>query len=113
MQLILLICLMYIVLGCFLESMSMVLLTLPIVFPVISAAGFDPVWFGVLMITLIEIALITPPVGMNVYMMSTLLPQVPLRTIFSGVAPFVAADVVRVALLIAFPAIAVWLPSLM
>ena len=113
MQLILMICLMYLVLGCFLESMSMVLLTLPIVFPVITAAGFDPVWFGVLMITLIEIALITPPVGMNVYMMSTLLPQVPLRTIFSGVAPFVVADVVRVALLIAFPAIAVWLPSLM
>lgn len=113
MQLILMICLMYLVLGCFLESMSMVLLTLPIVFPVVTAAGFDPVWFGVLMITLIEIALITPPVGMNVYMMSTLLPQVPLRTIFSGVAPFVVADVVRVALLIAFPAIAVWLPSLM
>lgn len=113
MQLILMICLMYLVLGCFLESMSMVLLTLPIVFPVVTAAGFDPVWFGVLMITLIEIALITPPVGMNVYMMSTLLPQVPLRMIFSGVAPFVVADVVRVALLIAFPAIAVWLPSLM
>lgn len=111
--LILIICALYLVLGCFLESMSMVLLTLPIVFPVVMAAGFDPIWFGVIMVTLIEVALITPPVGMNVYMMHTLLPHIPMKTIFAGVGFFVIADVVRIALLIAFPAIATFLPSLM
>lgn len=111
--LILIICAMYLVLGCFLESMSMILLTLPIVFPIVSAAGFDPIWFGVIMVTLIEVALITPPVGMNVYMMHTLLPHIPMKTIFAGVGTFVAADVIRIILLIAFPAIATFLPSLM
>ncbi len=111
--LILIICALYLVLGCFLESMSMILLTLPIVFPIVTAAGFDPIWFGVIMITLIEVALITPPVGMNVYMMHTLLPHIPMKTIFAGVGTFVAADVIRIVLLIAFPAIATFLPSLM
>jgi C4-dicarboxylate transporter DctM subunit len=111
--LILIICALYLVLGCFLESMSMILLTLPIVFPIVTAAGFDPIWFGIVMITLIEVALITPPVGMNVYMMHTLLPHIPMKTIFAGVGTFVAADIIRIVLLIAFPAIATFLPSLM
>lgn len=111
--LILIICVMYLVLGCFLESMSMILLTLPIIFPIVMAAGFDPIWFGVIMVTLIEVALITPPVGMNVYMMHTLLPHIPMKTIFAGVGSFVAADIIRIILLIAFPAIATFLPSLM
>jgi TRAP transporter, DctM subunit len=107
------ICVMYLVLGCFLESMSMILLTLPIVFPIAMAAGFDPIWFGVILVTLIEVALITPPVGMNVYMMHTLLSHIPMKTIFGGVGAFVAADILRIAILITFPAIATFLPSLM
>ncbi len=99
------ICLLYLVLGCFLESMAMVLLTLPIIFPVVMAVGFDPIWFGVIVVTLIEVALITPPVGMNVYMLHTLLKEIPLRTVFSGVTAFVIADIVRIGILLAFPAI--------
>jgi tripartite ATP-independent transporter DctM subunit len=112
MQFMILVCLMFIVLGCFLESMSMLLLTLPVIFPLVQAYGIDPVWFGVIMVTLIEIALITPPVGMNVYMMATQIKQVPLNVVFRGARTFVLADVVRVALLLAFPIIALWLPSL-
>lgn len=107
------VCAMYLLLGCFLESMSMLLLTLPIVFPLVVAQGIDPIWFGVLMVTMIEVALITPPVGMNVYMLAGQLRQVPLATVFRGAGAFVAADVVRVGLLLAFPAVATWLPSVM
>jgi C4-dicarboxylate transporter, DctM subunit len=112
-QLMFFICVLYLVLGCFLESMAMVLLTLPIIFPVVMAVGFDPIWFGVIVVTLIEVALITPPVGMNVYMLHTLLKEIPLRTVFSGVTAFVIADIVRIGILLAFPAISTWLPSLM
>jgi C4-dicarboxylate transporter, DctM subunit len=107
------VCLLYLVLGCFLESMSMILLTLPILFPLVVARGIDPVWFGVLVVTLIEVALITPPVGMNVYMLAGQLPKVPLATVFRGTAAFVSADIVRLALLLAFPILALWLPSVM
>lgn len=103
----------YLVLGCLLEGMSMLLLTLPIVYPLVIGMGFDPIWFGVLAITLIEIGLITPPVGMNVYVLNSILPQVSLRTIFSGVAFFVLADFIRIALIVAIPAIVLFLPSLM
>ncbi len=109
----LLVCGLFLVLGCFLESMSMILLTLPILFPLVVARGIDPVWFGVIVVTMIEVALITPPVGMNVYMLAGQLPKVPLATVFRGAASFVAADLVRVALLIAFPALSLWLPSVM
>jgi C4-dicarboxylate transporter, DctM subunit len=107
------VCLMYLVLGCFLESMSMLLLTLPIVFPLVLANGINPIWFGVLMVTMIEVALITPPVGMNVYMLSSQLPTVPMDVVFKGAGVFVAADIVRVGLILAFPLIATWLPSVM
>ena len=111
MAFLLVVCFMYLVLGCFLESMSMLLLTLPIIFPLVVAQGINPVWFGVLMVTMIEVALITPPVGMNVYMIAGQLRHVPLATVFKGAGVFVAADLVRVALLLAFPALALWLPS--
>jgi C4-dicarboxylate transporter, DctM subunit len=111
--LLLVICLMYLVLGCFLESMSMLLLTLPIIFPLVLASGISPIWFGVIIVTMIEVALITPPVGMNVYMLASQLKQVPLNVVFRGASVFVAADVIRVAIILAFPAIATWLPSVM
>ena len=75
--------------------------------------GLDPVWFGVLIVTIVEIGLISPPVGMNLFVLSTLLPQVPTTTVFRGVLPFMSADIVRLGILIAFPAISLWLPSMM
>jgi C4-dicarboxylate transporter DctM subunit len=82
-------------------------------FPLVVGMGLDPVWFGILIVTIVEIGLISPPVGMNLFVLSTLLPQVPTTTVFRGVLPFMAADVVRLAILIAFPAISLWLPGMM
>jgi C4-dicarboxylate transporter DctM subunit len=103
----------YVALGLVMEELSMVLLTIPVFFPVITGLGFDPVWFGVLIVTIVEIGMISPPVGMNLFVMNALLPQVKLKLIFQGVWPFVMADIVRLGILIAFPAISLWLPSLM
>jgi TRAP-type C4-dicarboxylate transport system permease large subunit len=80
---------------------------------VIVHLGYDPVWFGILIVVVVEIGLISPPVGMNLFVLKTLLPQVPTTTVFSGVMPFMMADCVRFALLIAFPIISLWLPSFM
>jgi len=105
------ICAIYVVLGCAMETLSMILLTVPIFFPVIVALGFDPIWFGVLIVCVVEIGLITPPVGMNVFVLRSVLPEVPTNAMWRGVMPFVAADVVRIAILIAFPVITLWLPK--
>jgi C4-dicarboxylate transporter DctM subunit len=107
------ICVIYVLLGTAMEELSMVLLTLPVFFPVIVHLGYDPVWFGVLIVVVVEIGLISPPVGMNLFVLKTLLPNVPTTTVFRGVMPFMLADCVRFALLVAFPAISLWLPSLM
>ena len=103
----------YVLLGTAMEELSMVLLTLPVFFPLVVGMGLDPVWFGILIVTIVEIGLISPPVGMNLFVLSTLLPQVPTTTVFRGVLPFMGADVVRLAILIAFPAISLWLPGMM
>jgi len=103
----------YVVLGLVMEELSMVLLTIPVFFPVITGLGFDPVWFGILIVTIIEIGMISPPVGMNLFVINSLLPKVALTQIFRGVWPFVAADIVRLSILIAFPAISLWLPGFM
>jgi TRAP-type C4-dicarboxylate transport system permease large subunit len=110
---ILVICLIYVVLGCAMESLSMMLLTVPIFFPLVQSLGFDPVWFGILIVCVIEISLITPPVGMNVFVLSSVLPDVPAGQIWKGVTPFIFADVVRLVILIAFPAITLFLPQLL
>jgi tripartite ATP-independent transporter DctM subunit len=107
------ICAIYVVLGTAMEELSMVLLTMPVFFPVILHLGFDPVWFGIVIVCVVEIGLISPPVGMNMFVLKTLLPEVPTGTVFSGVLPFMWADVLRLAFLVAFPAISLWLPSLM
>jgi C4-dicarboxylate transporter, DctM subunit len=106
------ICLIYIVLGTAMEELSMVLLTLPIFFPIVTHLGFDPIWFGILIVVVVEIGLISPPVGMNLFVLKTLLPGVETQSIFKGVLPFVLADCVRLAILIAFPVISLYLPSL-
>jgi tripartite ATP-independent transporter DctM subunit len=108
-----LICAIYVVLGTAMEELSMVLLTMPVFFPVIVQLGFDPVWFGIIIVCVVEIGLISPPVGMNMFVLKTLLPEVPTGTVFRGVMPFMWADVVRLAILVAFPIISLWLPSLM
>ncbi|MGH8668051.1 MAG: TRAP transporter large permease [Burkholderiales bacterium] len=107
------ICLIYVLLGTAMEELSMVLLTIPVFLPVILQLGFDPIWFGILIVCVVEIGLISPPVGMNLFVLKTLLPGVPTGTVFRGVLPFMAADVVRMGILILFPAISLYLPSLM
>jgi C4-dicarboxylate transporter, DctM subunit len=107
------ICAIYVVLGTAMEELSMVLLTMPVFFPVIVHLGLDPVWFGIIIVCVVEIGLISPPVGMNMFVLKSLLPHVPTGTVFRGVMPFMWADVVRLAILVAFPIISLWLPSLM
>jgi C4-dicarboxylate transporter, DctM subunit len=106
------ICAIYVVLGTAMEELSMILLTIPVFFPVIVHLGFNPIWFGIVIVCVVEIGLISPPVGMNMFVLKTLLPHVSTATIFRGVMPFMWADVVRLALLVAFPILALWLPSL-
>ena len=105
--------LIYVLLGTAMEELSMILLTVPVFFPLIVAMGLDPIWFGILIVVVVEIGLISPPVGMNLFVLNTLLPQVPTRTIFHGVLPFIGADCIRLAILIAFPIISLYLPGLM
>jgi tripartite ATP-independent transporter DctM subunit len=107
------ICAIYVVLGTAMEELSMVLLTMPVFFPVVVQLGFDPVWFGIIIVCVVEIGLISPPVGMNMFVLKTLLPHVPTGTVFRGVMPFMWADVVRLAILVAFPIISLWLPRMM
>jgi TRAP-type C4-dicarboxylate transport system permease large subunit len=103
----------YVILGTAMEELSMILLTVPVFFPLIVHLGLDPVWFGILIVVVVEIGLISPPVGMNLFVLATLLPQVPTRVVFRGVLPFVAVDCVRLAILVAIPSISLYLPSLM
>lgn len=109
----LLILLFMIALGCILDAMAMIILMIPILFPVIMALGFDPIWFGVVIVMTVELGLITPPIGMNVFVINSLAKDVPLQKIFAGVMPFVMTDLVRLALIIAFPAIVLFLPQTM
>lgn len=102
----------YIICGMFLEITSAIILTVPIFFPVVLAMNFDPVWYGVIMVRMMEIGMITPPIGMNVFVLAGVT-DIPLATIFRGVVPFVIADIFHVALLVAFPSISLLLPSLM
>ena len=105
------ICVIYVVLGTAMEELSMILLTVPIFFPLVVSLGFDPVWFGIIIVVVVEIGLISPPVGMNMFVVRSLLPQVSTATIFRGVTPFAIADVIRLGILVAFPAISLWLPN--
>lgn len=110
---VLVIILIYIFLGCVMESLSMVLLTVPIFFPIIVDLGYDPVWFGILVVVTVEIGLLTPPVGTNAFVLSSVLPDVSISTVFRGVLPFWIADLFRVALIAGVPAISLFLPRLL
>ena len=100
-------------LGCFIEGISLMMLTVPILYPLIIKLGFDGVWFGILLAILLNIGMCTPPVGMSVYVVAGVAKDVPLMTIFRGVAPFWLAMVFGAILLVIFPQIALWLPSFM
>jgi len=108
-----LIMLMYLVLGCLMDALAMVILTIPIIFPVIVHLGFDPIWFGVIVVMTVELGLIHPPVGMIVFVIKSVVQDVDFATIFKGVLPFIVTDLVRLVILISFPIIATWLPSRM
>ncbi len=108
-----LIMLMYLVLGCLMDALAMIILTIPIIFPVVTALGFDPIWFGVIIVMTVELGLIHPPVGMNVFVIKSVVQDVKFSTIFYGVLPFIVTDLVRLVILIAFPILATFLPSRM
>ncbi|MDI6755264.1 MAG: TRAP transporter large permease [Thermodesulfobacteriota bacterium] len=105
--------LLFIFLGCLMDTLAIIMLCVPIFYPVILALGFDPIWFGVIMVRVSEIGLITPPVGINVYTLKGVAKDVPLETIFKGIFPFLITDIVSLPILIAFPQISLFLPSLM
>ncbi|HUZ31162.1 MAG TPA: TRAP transporter permease [Xanthobacteraceae bacterium] len=106
-----LIMVMYIVLGCLMDALAMIILTVPIIFPVITQLGFDPIWFGVIIVMTVELGLIHPPVGMNVFVIKSVVQEVSFSTIFLGVLPFIVTDLIRLVILIAFPILALYLPS--
>ncbi|PUE27943.1 C4-dicarboxylate ABC transporter permease [Limnohabitans sp. JirII-29] len=106
-----LIMVMYLVLGCLMDAMAMIILTVPIIYPVILQLGFDPIWFGIIIVMTVELGLIHPPVGMNVFVIKSVVKDVSFMTIFKGVIPFVVTDILRLIILIAFPIIALWLPN--
>jgi len=108
-----LILIMYLVLGCLMDALAMIILTVPIIFPVIVALGFDPIWFGVIIVMTVELGLIHPPVGMNIFVIKSVVEDVKISTIFYGVLPFIITDILRLILLVAFPILALWLPSKM
>ncbi|MBB4105736.1 TRAP transporter large permease [Allorhizobium borbori] len=101
----------FLLLGCLLESLSMITLTVPIFYPVVAGAGFDLIWFGIFVVMVTEISYIHPPLGMNAFVLRSVVKDVSLKTIFTGLIPFVGMDIVRILLLIAFPAMALFLPS--
>ena len=103
----------YVLLGTVIEGFAIIFLTAPIFVPVVEALGYDLVWFGIVMIMVVEISLITPPIGLNVFVLKSMLPDVPLSAIFRGIAPFFVADIIRLMIVVFFPAVVLYLPNLM
>lgn len=101
----------YLILGAVMDELAMILLTVPIVFPAMMQLGFDPVWFGVIVVMAVTFGMICPPVGMNVFVINSIARDVPLGAIYKGTMPFIAVDVVRLLILCAFPALSLWLPG--
>ena len=104
---------MYLILGSIFDTVSSMVITMPFVFPLILGYGLDPIWWGVINVMVIEIGMITPPIGLNVFVMKAMLPDTTLKTIFTGVGPFIVADILRLLVLILFPVLAIWLPNLL
>ena len=104
---------MYVVLGMFIEGISMIFLTAPIFVPIVEGLGFDLIWFGIVMVMAVEISLITPPIGLNVFIIKSMLPDISLHTIFMGIGPFFIADIIRLMAVVLLPGMVLWLPSFM
>ena len=102
----------YAVLGMFMDAIGMLLLTLPVVYPAVMALGYDPIWFGIIVVKMCEVCLITPPIGLNCFVVNAVRPDIPLGDVFRGIAPFFVADVITIGLFLAFPGIILWLPNL-
>jgi C4-dicarboxylate transporter DctM subunit len=107
------ICAIYVILGTAMEELSMILLTVPLFFPVVTSLGYDPIWFGIIVVIVVQIGLISPPVGMNIFVVKNLLRHLSISTVFRGVTPFTAALVLLLAVIVAFPGLATWLPGYM
>jgi C4-dicarboxylate transporter, DctM subunit len=107
------ICLIYILLGCVLDSLAMMLLTLPMFFPIVIGLGYDPVWFGIMVVMLVELGLVTPPIGINLFILKSVVPDVPLIKIIRGIVPFIVVDIMRLLLIGFIPALALFLPHLL
>ncbi len=103
----------YVILGTFMESLPMVLLTVPIFFPVVTQLGYDPIWFGIIVVMVAELGLITPPVGLNLFIITTVVKDLPLGTVYRGIVPFIVLDIVRISLMILLPGVITFLPALM
>lgn len=103
----------FLILGCVMDAMAIILIFVPLFSPLLISQGFDLIWFGIIVVVLTEIGLITPPIGMNVFVLKANLPNVPVKTIFKGLIPFIAIDLVRLSLLVAFPAISLYLVTFM
>ena len=103
----------YMILGCVMNSLPAVVLTLPIFFPIVMSLGFDPVWFGVLIVVLVDLGQITPPIGMNVFAISAICKDISMYEIFKGIVPFWVAFIVLIIILVLFPQISLFLPSMM
>jgi tripartite ATP-independent transporter DctM subunit len=108
-----LIVLMYIGLGAVMDELAMILLTVPIIFPVITQLGFDPIWFGVIIVMVVTLGMIMPPIGMNVFVINSIARDVPLEAIYRGVTAFIVVDLIRLLILVAFPALSLFLPAQM
>jgi tripartite ATP-independent transporter DctM subunit len=107
------ICAVYVVLGTAMEELSMILLTVPLFFPVVTGIGYDAVWFGIVVVVVVQIGLISPPVGMNIFVVKNLIRHLSIGTVFRGVTPFFVAQICLLAILVAFPALATYLPQFM
>ena len=103
----------YFIGGCFMDALAFVTLTVPIFFQVVTGLGYDPIWFGIIVVKMCEVCLITPPVGLNCYVVSAVRPDIPLSDVFRGIFPFFLADAATIALFIIFPGIITWLPEIM
>jgi TRAP-type C4-dicarboxylate transport system permease large subunit len=113
MVIIILLLVMYIIMGSIFETVSAMIITLPVVFPLIEGLGFNPIWWGIINIMVIEIGQTTPPIGIIPFVLHGMRPDIPLKTIFGGIIPFFFADLVRLTIIAAFPILALWLPDLL
>jgi len=103
----------YLILGCVFDSLAMILLTIPVFFPLVIGLGFDPIWFGILIVMVVEISLITPPIGMNIFVIRSVARDIPVTTIYRGIVPFVVVDILRLAIIVLLPAVVLFLPNQM